>query len=118
MGDDTLSLRELLATQRALQERMGHPTGTGEPGLKENLLHVMVETVEALRETNFKPWKTRRVEVDRVALATELTDVLQFWANAALAMGLTPEELTAALRAKWGVNHQRIAEGEVREARS
>lgn len=108
-----LDLTELLETQRALQARMGNPTGTGEAGAKENLLHVMVETVEALRELNFKPWKAQLKIVDRTALATELTDILQFWGNAALAMGLTAEELTHALRAKWGVNHQRIDTGEV-----
>lgn len=108
-----LNLTELLTTQRMLQARMGHPTGLGEAGAKENLLHVMVETVEAMCEINFKPWKTNRFTVDRKALATELTDILQFWANAALAMGLTAEELTEALRAKWDVNHQRIEDGEV-----
>jgi dimeric dUTPase (all-alpha-NTP-PPase superfamily) len=110
-----LDLVELLETQRALQARMGNPTGTGEAGLKENVLHAIVELTEVLREINFKPWKISRVEVDRVKLATELTDVLQFWANAALAMGLTPDELTQALRAKWGVNHQRIDDGDVVE---
>lgn len=108
-----LNLAELLNTQRVLQARMGNPTGTGEAGAKENLLHVMVETVEALRELNFKPWKAQLIIVDRAALATELTDILQFWANAALAMDLTAEDLTTALRTKWGVNHQRITSGEV-----
>lgn len=115
MSSNVLDLAELLTTQHELQSRMGHPTGLGEPGVKENLLHVMVETVEALREVNFKPWKTKQFEVDRAALATELTDILQFWANAALAIDLTPEELTTALRTKWGVNHQRIDDGDVVE---
>lgn len=110
-----LSLTELLGTQARLQARMGDPTGTGEAGLKENLLHVIVEATEALAETNFKPWKATRKEVDREALAMELTDILQFWANAALAMGFTPEELTNALRIKWNVNHQRIDTGDVVE---
>lgn len=112
-----LTLKELLDTQRSLQARMGNPTGLGEEGVKENLLHVVVESVEALREINFKPWKANKIVVDRNALATELTDILQFWANAALAIGLTPEELTAALRTKWGVNHQRIDTGDVVEAK-
>ena len=112
-----LDLTELMQTQHNLQERMGQPTGLGEAGVKESLLHVMVETVEALREINFKPWKAKKIEVDRKALATELTDILQFWANAANAFGLTPEELTEALRAKWGVNHTRIDSGEVVESK-
>jgi len=115
MTSSILDLTELLETQRKLQARMGNPTGLGEPGVKENLLHAIVETVEALREINFKPWKAKTFEVDRKKLATELTDVLQFWANAALAMDITPEELTEALRAKWQVNHQRIDDGSVVE---
>jgi NTP pyrophosphatase (non-canonical NTP hydrolase) len=115
---EVLDLAELIGTQARLQARMGEPTGTGEAGVKESLLHVMVETVEALREINFKPWKTTRFEVNREALATELTDILQFWANAAIAMGFTAEELTAALRGKWNVNHQRIDDGDVVENKS
>lgn len=109
-----LDLNELIDSQLTLQAKMGHPTGHGEPGVKENLLHVIIETVEAMREINFKPWKTSVKPVDRLALATELTDILQFWANAANAFGLTPAELTEALRAKWVVNHQRIKDHEVK----
>ena len=109
-----MNLEEVLKVQQALQARMGNPIGFGEVGVKENLLHVMVEAVEALREINFKPWKTSHREVDRHKLATELTDILQFWANAALAFGLTAEELEQALRLKWEVNQQRIDAHEVK----
>lgn len=109
-----LDLAELLKAQAELQRSMGNPLGFGESAVKENLLHVMVEATEALREINFKPWKTQKKPVNRTLLATELTDILQFWANAALAVELTPEELTSALRAKWQVNYKRIADNEVR----
>lgn len=109
-----LTLLEVLTTQQALQAKMGDPTGFGEAGVKENLLHVMVEAVEALREINFKPWKTKVHEVSRHKLATELTDILQFWANAALAFGLTAEELENALRLKWEINQERIDANEVK----
>jgi hypothetical protein len=112
-GEGVLNLTELLETQKRLQASMGNPTGHGEAGFKENLLQAVVEVTEALRETNFKPWKTKKITVDRVKLATELTDILQFWANASLAMGLTPEELSKALRDKWQVNQQRIKNHEV-----
>jgi len=118
MSGDALDLNELFAVQETLQDRMGWPTYLGEAGLKENLLHVIVETTEALAEINFKPWKATKKEVDRQALATELTDILQFWANACLAMGFTPGEISQALRSKWEVNRARIASGEVVEARS
>lgn len=103
-----INFAELLANQEILQAHMGHPTGFGEAGAKENILHVVVEAVEALREINFKPWKPMPFQVDRMKLATELTDILQFWANAANAMELTPEELSQALRNKWEVNYDRI----------
>jgi len=115
-GDGSLSLLELLSTQQQLQERMGQPTGFGEAGAKESLLHAIVETVEAMQELNFKPWKAKKFEVDHSKLATELTDILQFWANAANAMELTAADLTNALRAKWLINHRRIDSGEVKEA--
>lgn len=105
---ELLSLNELLVCQQLLQDKMGHPTGRGEQGCKENLLHSIIEVVEALREINFKPWKKEQIQVDRQKLATELTDVLQFWANAANSMGFTAQELTEALRAKWQVNYQRL----------
>lgn len=117
MTNKILDLTELLSTQKELQARMGEPTGVGEAGVKESLLHVIVESTEAMSEINFKPWKAKKFEVDLDKLATELTDILQFWANAANAIGITPEQLTEALRAKWGVNHQRIDSGEVVEAK-
>jgi len=110
-SDPVLSLVELLAKQAALQAKMGYPTGHGEHGVKENMLALMVEATEVLNEINWKPWKKTLKEVDPTRLATELTDILQFWANAALAAGLTPQALTAALRAKWVENHRRVEEG-------
>lgn len=112
----SVDFNELLLTQQLLQDAMGHPTGHGEAGCKENLLQAIVEVVEAMREINFKPWKVNPIVVDRLKLATELTDILQFWANAANAMGLTADDLTEALRAKWVVNHERIKNNEATSA--
>lgn len=111
-----LDFKEMFNAQRTLQSSMGWPNGHGEAGCKENLLHAIVEIVEALNETNFKNWKKQKLIVNRIKLATELTDIFQFLTNAALAMDLTAEDLTLALRAKWDVNQQRIDDGEVRRA--
>lgn len=109
---DVLDLKELLMTQTVLQTRMGWPGGRNEIGAKEMLFAANVEIAEVLNEINWKPWKEHPYkEVDKHALTTELTDILQFWANAALCLGLTAEELTEALRRKWEVNHQRIDDG-------
>jgi hypothetical protein len=59
-----VDFEELLLTQARLQAQMGHPTGHGEAGFKENMLHAIVEVTEALGETNFKPWKAAKKEVD------------------------------------------------------
>lgn len=123
----SLDLEELLHNQRVLQDRMGWPTGRGVPGVKENFLALQVELVEVLTELPWKPWKkysdfgndfTAGPEfLDRNAqarkkVAMEMTDVLQFWANAALALGFTHRELTTALRVKWKENHRRVDDGE------
>ncbi len=90
---------------------MGNPLGMGEAGFKEAILALIVESTEALCETNWKPWKKTHKEVNRQSLATEMTDILQFWVNAALTMELTPEILEQALRGKWKINKQRIKDG-------
>lgn len=110
--DHTVTFRELLLTQQDLQVEMGDPTGHGEPSIKENLFQAIVEVVEALREINFKPWSRKKVVVDKQKLATEITDVFQFLANAANSGGISPEDLSRALHAKWAVNYQRIQDGE------
>lgn len=106
-----LTLPELFMAQADLQAALGWSTDRGEPGVRLNLLAVVNEAMEALDEVNWKPWKKTLKPVDRTALATELTDLLQFWVNACLAAGLGPADVTAALRAKWKVNHQRLKGG-------
>lgn len=110
----TVSFGELLKTQYDLQERMGWPTGNGIPGFKENMLAAHGEISEAVNEIPWKNWKpVGYKEVDRDALATELTDILQFVANAALCMDLTACELSGSLRRKWMENDRRIRDREV-----
>jgi NTP pyrophosphatase (non-canonical NTP hydrolase) len=112
LQETSLTFDELWGTQYRLQAAMGWPNGTGEAGVKENLLHVVVEAVEALREINFKNWKRNSVTVDKEALATELTDIIQFVFNAAIALDLDGVDLTKALRTKWEENRRRIEDGE------
>lgn len=106
-----MNLAELLEGQARLQAAMRHPMGHGEAAVKENVLAAVVELTEVLEEVNWKPWRKERFAVDRRALATELCDVLQFWANAANAAGLSADDLAEALRAKWKTNEERIKNG-------
>lgn len=121
----SLSIAEIMFKQYNLQKSMGNP-GTGheyaedgysDQGVKEMLLAAMVECSEALGEISWKPWKKPGYcTTDNEALATELMDIVQFVANAAIYAGLTGDDLEAALRAKWKVNDKRVTDGETTSA--
>lgn len=106
-----LSVEEVLKVQRRLQERMGHPYGHGEPAIIENLIRCGMEVTEAINELNFKKERKVKKIVDRQKFLTELTDALQFWANAVNEGGFTAKEVEDALCAKWVINHQNIDDG-------
>lgn len=101
-------LENMLDSQRALQEAMGSPMGTGDAAIKENLFALIVEVTEALDEINWKPWRARDKIIDREKLAEELVDVLQFWLNAASAAGLTAPKIAETYYRKLRVCHERI----------
>lgn len=104
-----LTIEELLSEQRELQEALA-PGGLVEEDAPLHLLAATAELMEALQELNWKPWRKTKHHTNRDHYATELTDALQFWANAAIALGLTADDLTQALRAKWAINWRRIRE--------
>jgi len=111
--------KELMDVQKDLQQIMGNPGAPGfdgshsDAGVKEMLLAAMMECSEALAEVSWKPWKPEGYkEVDHNLLATELTDIIQFVANAAIYAGLSADDLETALRKKWRVNIERVANGE------
>lgn len=60
--------------------------------IKNMKLALEAELQEALDETGWKPWATRR-EVNREAYLAELVDVWHFLMNMFLVLGDTPEEL-------------------------
>lgn len=118
-----LCIEELLRKQRDLQNAMGNPinqTGDINIGVKENMLALIVEATEVLNEVNWKPWKPkhRHKVINKTALITELTDCLQFVANAINEAGFSAEHVEVALRSKWVENHERIKNGEVTRADS
>ena len=107
--NDSMTIAELLDHQRDLQKTLG--TGLAECDAPVHILAAIVELTEALSELNWKPWRKSKHVVLRERYAEEMTDVLQFWANAAMSLGLTPEDLVKALRAKWKINDIRVQEG-------
>lgn len=113
MREILLTINEILKTQEKLNVAMGNPMGMGQKGVKENVLAAIVELVEVLDEINWKSWKLEAKPVDRQKLLTEMTDVLQFWANMINCAGFTAEDVAESLSKKWVENHQRITKGEV-----
>lgn len=108
-----LTIARVLEVQQELQAAMGHPMGRDSGAVKENVLAAIVELTEVLAEIPWKPWKNYGTpQIDRAALITEMTDVLQFWANMVNAMGFTAEEVTLALTGKWAENYHRVNIGE------
>ena len=80
-----------------------------------NLRAAIHELVEAGDETPWKPWSSRDPEemwkANRDNYAGEIIDVLFFLANAALAVGMTDEEIEQRYKAKAAVNTQRQESG-------
>jgi hypothetical protein len=115
-----VTLVDLVQVQRQLQDAMGHPNGHQGEGAKNALTHAFTEVAEALNEVHWKPHKKHKPEhgtlKDRTKFVTELTDVLQCVANAAVAFDVTAEELSQALIIKWGVNFESVDNGEVTRA--
>ena len=80
-----------------------------EKRLQDNLKHIIHETVEVERETNFKHWK-QPVEVNWDNVKEELVDVFIFFMNACNESGMTPFDLYMRTHAKMKVNRQRQKE--------
>jgi hypothetical protein len=116
----SMAFTVILDKQRSLQDAMGWPNGKGMEGVRTNFLCLEHELHEALDEVHWKPHKAHLPEhgtlKNRDRFIIELTDALQFWANAATAFDVTAEELAVALVAKWHVNAERILDGEVTRA--
>ena len=114
--DTTMTFKEFFEAQNELMLRMGWPGGVDQEGFRNHILAATSELVEALHETNWKPWKPNYLEPlapgQRENLKTELTDIMQFIINAALCMGYTAEDLSDGLRSKLRVNHERVDNGE------
>ena len=60
---------------------------------KDNILSLLDETHEVLREINWKHWKKTKKVIDKDHLKEELTDVFHFFINLCLAWGFTSNEI-------------------------
>lgn len=78
--------------------------------LRDQFVALVVEMVEALSETGWKPWATSRHFNER-AYKREMVDVWCFFMNLMIWGGMTPEELYEEYISKMGVNWSRAIDG-------
>ncbi len=71
---------------------------------------IMHEAVELQQTTNWKWWKSRS-EFDRDHAAEELIDILHFAVQAALELGLTPDDILKEYQRKNAINKERQKSG-------
>lgn len=101
-------IKQMLVSQNELQKQMKFCMGTGTAGAKENLLGLIAETVEALNELPWKPWKAGS-KLNREALILELVDVLQFYCNVLNCLQITEADLKKAYEEKLAECYRRLA---------
>lgn len=108
-----MDLTTIMANQRKLQEEY-YPKFmaelSNEQRLQDNLKHIMHETVEVERETNFKHWK-QPVQVDWDKVREELVDVFIFFMNACNEANLSAHDLMLLTSRKQEINRERQRTG-------
>lgn len=106
-------LDDLFVKQRMLQEKFendldGMSNSVRQQYTKDNVLGLLDETHEILREVNWKNWKKTKKDVDVDRLKEELADAFHFFINLCLAWGFSAEEIYEAYLKKNDVIVQRI----------
>lgn len=110
-------LAQIYELQEKLQVRLGTSPATMSQGdlqsyIRLNVTALIAEAIEALDETNWKPWTTAEPGIrDRERFLTELSDCLHFLMNLYLAAGATAEEILASYVGKNQKNHARQDDG-------
>lgn len=78
--------------------------------IRNMVLALTDELHEALRETGWKPWSTKR-HLNRDPYVDELVDAFHFFMNLMLVAGVSWEELETCYKAKNHVNFMRADSG-------
>jgi len=103
-------LDELFRMQAAFDEEVARRRQlTYDPAtwVQKEVLAMVSELAEILDEVNFKWWKDPK-PVDKGRLTEELVDLLHFFLSTCLKVGIGPDELFEAYRAKNLENFRRI----------
>ena len=114
-----MDLKELLGAQTASQlDRFGNTLPVDWSArevigyIRIQVLAAVNELMELIDETGWKPWKSQGyTEINRERYIDELSDVIIFVTNLAVAVDCSPEELEAAIRKTMEKNETRKREG-------
>lgn len=107
-------LDAMFEKQIALQVKLG-TIPLDSPHMRQEYINIMSlalidEVMEALRETQFKPWKKMQV-FDREAFRKELIDAQHFLLNLFIAAGMDADMIYKMYTEKNNINHERKEEG-------
>ncbi len=102
-------LDAIFLKQETLQKKLGTDVSTQEFYTMMTLAAID-ELCEALRETPWKPWKKQQT-LNTELVKEELVDVLHFFVNLCIAVGLDSQELYQMYYKKNLVNEKRKQEG-------
>lgn len=111
-GSSEDALSRIFRLQRELSKMMDakrYPDGT-EARVSALCTAIIHETVELQRTTNWKWWK-KRTEFDKGEAREELIDVWHFVIQAAIELGMTPEDMVAEYERKHAINVRRQDDG-------
>ena len=111
-------IQDWIETHARLQEAF-HPASERVPGtegwrryVEYNFTAAVLELAEVAGELEIRPWKVPTgVVKHKMALATEVVDVMHFLANILNAAGVTDAEFEMLYRFKVQENERRLASG-------
>lgn len=78
--------------------------------IRNNLLSLVAESIEALEETGWKPWASSN-HINRAAFASEIVDIWHFFMNLMILGGVTADDLYEGYLKKHKKNRQRQLNG-------
>lgn len=109
-------LEDLFKRQKELQKHFGNNLDKMSEYMrqqytKDNVLGLLDEVHEILREINWKKWKRSKKKIDKDRLKTEWVDALHFLINIALVWNIDAVEAYDSYLKKDEIIYKRIKEG-------
>lgn len=107
-------LEDLFERQKELQKYFGNndlenfTEEEKQQYTKDNILGLLDETHEVLRETNWKHWRKTKKPINEENLKEEIVDVFHFFINLCIVWGFSAEEIYEAYLKKDEEIYKRI----------